>query len=127
MSEAKIIAVANQKGGVGKTTTTLNLGAALAECGRRVLLVDTDPQANLTMGLGVDLESASGGPRSLAQSLIDPDVPLSSVIVSSGTLGVDLAPATIELSSAEMELANTIGRDGALAAALDPAVRAAYD
>src|SRR5690606_39677164 len=96
---ARILAIANQKGGVGKTTSTLNLGAALHELGQRVLLVDFDPQASLTMSLGVDPESLVQTVYSALAAAIDdePSPTLSDVILAT-KIGIDLVPANIELS-----------------------------
>ena len=113
----KIIAIANQKGGVGKTTTAINLGGALASFGKRVLCLDLDPQANLTVGLGIDLNSVE---RNIANVLIDPDVSLESIVRPTKTRNVDVAPATLELSAAEVELFNAIGREMALRDKLSP-------
>ena len=106
-----VIAVANQKGGVGKTTCTINLGGALASLGHRVLCLDLDPQANLTVGLGIDLNTVE---KNIAHVLIDPDMKLTSIIRPTKTKNLDVAPATLELSSAEVELFNAIGREMAL-------------
>ena len=106
-----VIAVANQKGGVGKTTCTINLGGALASLGHRVLCLDLDPQANLTVGLGIDLNTVE---KNIANVLIDPDLKLTSIIRPTKTKNLDVAPATLELSSAEVELFNAIGREMAL-------------
>jgi len=115
----RIIALANQKGGVGKTTTTVNLGAALAAQGKRVLVVDLDPQANATLWLGVDL-------RTLDQSMyhvLVKDVPLTAIIRPSTVEGIDLAPAHLDLSAADLELVNSFEREillkGNLAAVAD--------
>ena len=107
----RVIAIANQKGGVGKTTCAINLGGALASLGQRVLCIDLDPQANLTVGLGIDL---NGVEKNIANVLIDPDVPLVSVIRPTQTANLDVVPATLELSAAEVELFNAIGREMAL-------------
>lgn len=120
----KIIAIANQKGGVGKTTTAINLGGALAQIGKRVLCLDLDPQANLTVGLGIDINSVE---RNIADVLIDPDVSLESIIRPSKTRNVDVVPATLELSSAEVELFNAIGREMALRDKVTPAIAQRYD
>ena len=106
-----VIAVANQKGGVGKTTCTINLGGAFASLGHRVLCLDLDPQANLTVGLGIDLNTVE---KNIANVLIDPDLKLASIIRPTKTKNLDVAPATLELSSAEVELFNAIGREMAL-------------
>ena len=96
----KIIAITNQKGGVGKTTTTINLGAALAEKGRNVLLIDLDPQGNASTGLGID--AAARGLTTY--DLLLEEAPLPDVIVETEVKGVWLAPATTDLSSADIEL-----------------------
>ena len=119
----KIIAIANQKGGVGKTTTAINLGGALASLGKRVLCLDLDPQANLTVGLGLDLNTVE---RNIADVLIDPDMPLESIIRPTKTKDVDVAPATLELSAAEVELFNSIGREMALRDKLTPEIVQRY-
>ena len=91
-----VIALANQKGGVGKTTTSVNLGACLADAGKRVLLIDLDPQGNATSGLGIDKKKIE---QSVYDVLIN-DVELSVVIQPSSHQGLDIAPTTIELSGA---------------------------
>ena len=99
----KIIAVANQKGGVGKTTTTINLGAALCESGLRVLIVDLDPQGNASTGLGVDADARDR----TSYDLLLGETPLEQVIAETATSGLSLIPATVDLSSADMELMST--------------------
>lgn len=111
---ARILALANQKGGVGKTTSAINLGAAMAAAGRRVLLVDIDPQASLTDALGID---ASHLARSIYDVLLG-EVPIGSILQDTGTLTV--APATIDLAAADMQLINEVGRERLLADALAP-------
>jgi chromosome partitioning protein len=120
----KVIAIANQKGGVGKTTTAINLGGALAQIGKRVLCLDLDPQANLTVGLGIDINTVD---KNIADVLVDPDVPLVSIIRATKTKNVDVAPATLELSAAEVELFNAIGREMALRDKLAADITERYD
>lgn len=120
-----IIAVAMQKGGAGKTTTALNLGACLAQDGFRVLLVDLDPQANLTGGLGVTADSEEIE-YSIYEVLLNPEQNPSEYAVLTTANGVDLIPATIDLAGAEHELANEIGRELRLREALEH-LRSHYD
>jgi chromosome partitioning protein len=108
---AKIIAIANQKGGVGKTTTAINLAGSLAEQGFRILCVDMDPQANLTVGLGINLRTVE---RSMAEALTEPDISLAEIVIPTQTSGIDVAPSTIDLSAAENVLFSSIGREQAL-------------
>jgi len=116
---AHVIAFANQKGGVAKTTSTVNLGAALREHDLRVLAVDMDPQGNLTMSQGVDTESLE---KSMYDVLVH-RTPIEDVIYERE---LDVAASTIDLAGAEMALATMIGRERALQRALDP-VRERYD
>ncbi|MGE5483642.1 MAG: ParA family protein [Ignavibacteriales bacterium] len=118
----RVIAIANQKGGVGKTTTAVNLGACVADLGRRVLVVDIDPQGNATSGLGVDRRKIR---RSIYDVLIN-GTPLQEVIVASAIKGLFVAPSTMDLAGAEIELVTMMGREGQLKRALD-GVRAGYD
>jgi chromosome partitioning protein len=104
---ALIIAVANQKGGVGKTTTTANLGSSLALRGQRVLLVDLDPQGNLTSAFGLDKTAD----RTVADALLDRKIPLPIVNVQNGTGQLDVAPSSLALASAEAALMNKLGRE----------------
>lgn len=96
----RILAIANQKGGVGKTTTAINLAAALAEAGKRILLVDLDPQGNASTGLGIDADKR---PMTTYDLLID-DAPLADVVMGTEVANVWLCPATTDLSSADIEL-----------------------
>ena len=112
----KVLAVANQKGGVGKTTTAVNLGAALAGLGHRTLLVDLDPQANATLLAGVDPYARE---ESMYHVLVR-GAPLRSVVTRSGVAGLDVAPAHIDLAGAEGELMSTTGREQVLREALEP-------
>jgi chromosome partitioning protein len=102
-----VIAVANQKGGVGKTTTTANLGAALARHGLRVLLVDMDPQGNLTSAVGI----SKSAEHTVAEALLDFRAALPTVKIENGTGRLDLSPATLALASAEAALMNKLGRE----------------
>ncbi len=120
---ARIIAICNQKGGVGKTTSTLNLAAALAEYGRKVLLVDLDPQGALSAGLGVPSHELE---RTIYNLMLERNTAISDVLVSTRVSGVDLIPANIDLSAAEVQLINEVGREHTLARALRPLVHA-YD
>jgi chromosome partitioning protein len=122
-----IIAVANQKGGVGKTTTVVNLGAALAEQGHKVLAVDFDPQGSLTLALGVnpdDLETTIYDV--LAAEIADRSNPSITDVITSTRAGIDLAPANIELSAAELDLVNALSREKLLAEILEP-IKKDYD
>ena len=108
-SPMRRIALINQKGGVGKTTTTVNLGAALAERGARVLVVDMDPQANLTLHLGIDLLRLR--PEHTSYGVLVEGAPIQEAIVTTTTPGLSLLPSTIDLSGAELELASAMGRE----------------
>jgi chromosome partitioning protein len=115
---ARILCFANQKGGVAKTTTVVNLGAYLAAAGRRVLIVDTDPQSNATTSLGVN-------PRELNSSLYDvlvDETPIQQVLTVTDQIGLDLIPATTDLAGAELEIARHTARERLLARALRPVI-----
>lgn len=114
---ATIISMCNQKGGVGKTTSSINLGAALAEYGRRVLLVDLDPQGALSAGLGVRHNELD---LTIYNLLVDPSYSILEAIHRTSVPGLDLVPANIDLSAAEIQLVNEVGREQCLARALRP-------
>ncbi len=116
---ARIIAMCNQKGGVGKTTTTINLGAALAEVGRRVLLVDFDPQGALSVGLGVRTNELDVTVYNL---LIERGHDIREVIKHTKWEGLDVLPANIDLSAAEVQLVGEVAREQILARVLRPVV-----
>jgi chromosome partitioning protein len=109
---SRVLAVANQKGGVGKTTTVVNLGAALAEQGHRVLLVDLDPQGHLTINMGH--RSPDDIEPTIYHLLLDPDLPAMQTIMSAQMIGVDFVPANIELAGADTQLINELGRESVL-------------
>lgn len=111
---ATILAVTNQKGGVGKSTTTINLGAALAEAGKRVLLVDVDPQGNTTSGLGIEKARLRG----CIYDVLKGDLKLSEVVTATAVPGLFVAPATLRLAGVEVELVNALSRETRLQKAL---------
>jgi chromosome partitioning protein len=111
---ARVISVANQKGGVGKTTTTVNLGACLADAGKRVLLVDMDAQGNATSGIGIKKSDVT---NDIYDVLVN-EVPIKEVIQQTARERLDIAPATIQLSGAEIELTSMMARESRLKTAL---------
>jgi chromosome partitioning protein len=116
---ARIIALCNQKGGVGKTTSTINLGAALAELGRRVLLVDFDPQGALSVGLGVQPHQLD---RTAYNLLMERGTNIDDILLKTSVAGMDLLPSNIDLSAAEVQLVGEVAREQTLARVLTPVV-----
>lgn len=120
---ARIIALCNQKGGVGKTTTTINLGAALAEYGRRVLIVDFDPQGAASVGLGVNPHELD---KTVYTLLMERGCRVADIVRHTAVPGLDVLPANIDLSAAEVQLVGEVARESVLARALRDA-EAEYD
>jgi chromosome partitioning protein len=119
---ADIIVVTNQKGGVGKTTTTVNLAAYLAKSGQRVLLIDLDPQGNSTSGLGIDKEVVK---KSLYDILVR-ETPMQDTRMGTGADGLDLIPSSVVLAAAEVELVSQIARENRLKQAIEE-IKSEYD
>ncbi|HEV8556530.1 MAG TPA: ParA family protein [Actinophytocola sp.] len=120
---AQVLALCNQKGGVGKTTSTINLGAALTEFGRRVLLVDFDPQGALSVGLGIPAHQLE---QTIYNVLIERSIGIHDVVIPTCVEGMDLLPSNIDLSAAEVQLVSEVGREHTLVRTIRPVI-ADYD
>ncbi len=113
----RVVALCNQKGGVGKTTTTINLGSALADYGRRVLLVDFDPQGALSDGLGIRADKLE---LSIYNLVMEPGIDAADLLIDTPVPGMDLLPSNIDLSAAELQLVSEVAREQALSRAIKP-------
>ena len=119
----RVIALAQHKGGIGKTSTCVNLGASLAELGKRVLLVDSDPQAALTQSFGINPAELQ---RSIYDALASPDIPLAEIVIATKIVGLEVVPSNINLAVADLQFSGRVGRERMLKKKLDP-LKAGYD
>lgn len=122
IGQTKIIAIINQKGGVGKSTTAINLAASLGEMGKQILLVDLDPQGNSSSGLGIEKSLV----KYCVYDILLSDIPIENVIIPDICPDVDIVPATINLAGAEVELVSEMSRENRLKDSLGP-IRGKYD
>ncbi|KJY64291.1 MULTISPECIES: ParA family protein [Bifidobacterium] len=120
---ARVLAMCNQKGGVGKTTSSINIAGAMCQYGRRVLIVDFDPQGAATVGLGINANSVD---NTIYTAMFDPSLDVHEVVRHTRFDGLDIIPANIDLSAAEIQLVTEVGREQALAATIRP-LRQEYD
>ncbi|RBP98776.1 ParA family protein [Bifidobacterium xylocopae] len=116
---ARVIAMCNQKGGVGKTTSSINIGGALSDYGRRVLIVDFDPQGAATVGLGINANTVES---TIYTALFDPKMDVHKVVMHTDFENLDIIPANIDLSAAEVQLVTEVGREQVLASTLKPLI-----
>ncbi|MFQ5769039.1 MAG: ParA family protein [bacterium] len=120
MLEKRVVALASQKGGTGKTTTAINLGACLVEMGQKVLLLDTDPQANMTTGLGMRSDHLD---KTIYDVMLNPNRSIDIAIYATGMHNLDLVPSTLDLAGAEVELSNKTDKIWVLSQAMQKATR----